>query len=170
MFKKIFKVMAAFLLLAAVGQLVWASVNSEPVTANGKKGEYLIIPLKLISPQMVGGINGELTYDPTLFSNPTIISGNGSNIGMIALGNQVSAGHFKFVVYSDKANVAFDINQPVAFFQVKVAPTVSQSQIAKLTFQTVGACDIAANTLGASFAAINVKLLSNGVNDWALYE
>lgn len=172
MFKSIFKGMAAVLLLAAAGQMIWAAtVSSQSYTVDGKRGEVLCIPLKLVTTSAVAGINGELDYDSTLFSNPTIITGTGANYGTIALGNTVSAGKFKFVVYNDPVK-AIDPSQPVAYFQVKVAPTVSQSQLAKLTFLTTasGAGDTTGVGLGASFAAFNVKLLSNGVQDWALYE
>lgn len=167
MLKRLMNKWVLALLVMSVGGLVMARVDSDAVNGSAAKGTTINFPLKLSTTQWVGGINGELTYDPTLFSAPSITEGPGA-VGFIALGNLVSPGHFKFVLYSDPVT-KINTSLAAAYFQMTVAPTVS-SKIGTLTYTSTGASDTGANSLGTLFKPVTINLQANGINNWALYE
>lgn len=157
------------LLVMIAGVAAYASVTSDPVSGSAARGAYIVIPLKLNTTQTVGGINGELDYDVNFFSNPTIIAGPGAS-GFIALGNVTSPGKFRFVLYSDPTK-PLNLKLDVAEFQFTVSSTLlPKSQIQHLTYSIAAASDTAANSLGATFKQVDIKLQGNAANAWALYE
>lgn len=168
MLKKLMSKWVLALLVMSVGGLVMARVDSDAVSGSAAKGAVITFPLKLSTTQGVGGINGELTYDPTLFTAPSITEGPGAS-GFIALGNLVSPGHFKFVLYSDPVK-AINVNLAAAYFQVQVQPTVAAQKVGTLSYTSTGASDTNANALGTLFKSVNINLQANAVHDWVLYE
>lgn len=171
MLKTNFSRLMLVLLITVAGGIAWAAtsqVTSDIVNSGGALNSNVLLPLKISSLKPVAGINGEFVYDPTYFSDPAILPGGGAP-SFTFLGNLVSPGHFKFVIYSDPVK-SMDPTWPVAMFQVKVIKRPAKSTTSVITFGTPAAGDTSAASLSTTFSNINIKLNANGVNDWALYE
>jgi hypothetical protein len=157
------------MLILGIGGLTWAAgVTSDPVSGTAYAGNTVQIPLTLHSATPVAGLNGEFQYDPALFSNPTIQAGPGA-AGFTALGNLVTPGHYKFVIYSDPTK-NMNLGQLVAQFQVTVAKNVGKSAVATVTYPGSAASDASAKSLSATLGTVQIKLASSGATDWAFYE
>jgi len=74
---------------------------------------------KLISPDTVDGINGEIIFDTYALSNPSVTTAAGAP-GFTAQGNLVSPGKYRFVLYKNPPDTVLDLTQPVINFNFDV--------------------------------------------------
>jgi hypothetical protein len=170
--KSIMKKSICLLGLALIaGGVCWAAeaviVSSQPVSLGAAHDFPIMIPLKLTSAQAVAGINGQLDFDANLFSNPQIQKGVPTQ-NFNVLGNQVSAGHYKFVVYADPT-ASMSLKDPVVFFRIQVSSNATHSAISTMSFSEAASSSPAALSLTTAFANIQVNLLGNAAKDWAIY-
>jgi hypothetical protein len=164
-------VVVMLLLVAGTG---WAAVTSQGVTMGAASAGPVYIPLKLSSAQQVAGINGQLNFNTARLESPSIQVGPGAS-NFIALGNETTPGHFRFVLYSDPVK-AMNLAQPVAYFRILSKPidTSAVSYVETLSFSSgsndIGAGDPNATSLGATFSDIKLTMGGNAAHDWAYYE
>lgn len=143
-------------------------VGSETFSTHGKAGSPVNIPLSITTDQVVAGINGELSYDPTYFGNPSLNAGTGAS-GFIALGNEMEAGKFRFVLYHDPT-AGVSVFAPALMFRLEAASPLPSSGVQTLTYATAAASDADGNSLDAvSFSDVSVAF-STSTGNWTLYQ
>ncbi len=170
--------------------VIIADVTNDTYTALTKIGETLSLRFTLTSTNGVAGINGEVNYDPAVFSSPQVVEDIGMN-GFTVLGNEMEPGKFRFVAYSNPVTEAalvspFDPaeSQPVLTFEFNVAnDTGLQGTQEMITFDN--AISAASTTDGVSigvdggsgglgetvnFDAYTVNIAATGTESWLDYK
>ena len=71
--------------------------------------------MRLASDQTVDGLNGELTFNPAVLTNPRVAPAAGAT-GYTAAGNQTTAGTFRFLLFKDPPDASLNLAQPVIDF------------------------------------------------------
>lgn len=169
--------LAVFLLAAFAYQ---SAANVTGITVNGyfQSGKREDTAMILISSERVDGLNGEMTYDPNLFSNPIVTTSSGS-VGYTALGNEVSPGVFRFVLYKNPANQPLALENAVLSFSLEAKADLVNSTMSTVNFTMAASARVVSNPDGSS-SAVSVQpttfqsftIFVNGASakDWQLYE
>lgn len=148
----------------------WAvDVTSEAVNISAAHSSPVYVPLKLVSSKVVAGINGQLDYDPNLFTNPQIQKSLPTQ-NFNVLGNLVAPGQYKFVIYADPT-ASINTKDPIVYFRLETNPGTA-ANLSTLSFSTAAASDPSAISLTSAFANIQINVLENrnAASDWAIYE
>lgn len=159
--------LAALILVPALA--LAGPVTSDPVRTGAKAGTILGWELDADSDEAVAGLNGEISWDPALFSDPVVQRGSGA-LGFTLLSNQNDTGKLRFVLYADPT-ASLNLDAPVLYFSLRVADPVTQGQQATISY-SIGA---AARPDGTSFLSdvdlqpVTVRLIQTSVTDWSLY-
>ena len=155
---------------SALSARAQSTVVGDAVHATAVAGYDIMFALTVTSPEDVAGLNGEITYDTTYLSNPAVSLGAGA-AGFTALGNEMTPGVFRFVLYADPTQA---IQQSLAAlqFSIHVADTVPQGhdEVLNYTIQAAGRADGTSYLTNIALAPVTIHLLQTGVTDWALYE
>ena len=152
----------------------WAGVTSTAYHFRGSPGISINLPLTLSSDQPVAGINGQVVYDRTLFSNPQITHAT-NNPNFVALGNDVSSpsepevGRYNFVVYADPT-ATMPLDRASVYLTFAINPVVRQTMTSTLSFDLAAASDPNAVSLTTAFSNILIDLNSTGAKHWTMYE
>lgn len=170
------------MLLAAIFAVGVKSATSEVtgVTFPGyfDAGRISGTSMVLISPDSVDGINGEMTFDPALFSNPLVLVDTGSP-GYTALGNQTAPGVFRFILYKNPADTSLDLTKPVIEFVLTPIAVLHHSTQSTVNFTMSAAARVVPGTGGAStavsitpttFQPFTIFIGGSKAKDWVLYE
>lgn len=89
--------------------------------------------MSLTATENVEGINGEVVFDPAIFSTPSVAVALGQAGDVIAMGNEVSPGLYRFILYSTTAT-SLNIGAPVLQFSFTVRPEVNLQQNPSFSF------------------------------------
>ena len=164
------------MVLAALflGPVGWTDVSSPEVTVIGYPGQQVSFSLDVSATVAVAGINGELTYDSTVLSNPEIQRGLGA-LGFNVLGNPVAPGQFNFVVYADPtANL--NLTRPIAFFVFDISDQAVGETSTIVTYEMEAAGSAEGISLtnddnsDIQFGNVTIEIGGNAVEDWMIYE
>ncbi|MEN6626465.1 MAG: hypothetical protein ABFD69_09585 [Candidatus Sumerlaeia bacterium] len=145
-----------------------AQVSSKAVTVTPSRGVPTQITLDLVSSTAVAGIQGQINYDSTIFSNPKVEGGLGAS-GFIIMGNLVTPGQYRFIVYANPTKslqTAYTVLQ-FTFDTASVLP-IGGSKTITYTIE-------AASTTGGSsissvnFADVTVLFKRNSADNWSIY-
>lgn len=127
---------AAAILLALI--LAAPSTSFSDVTGTVPSGTLMstqqgTYSLSLVSDTDLGAINGELTYDPALLTSPSVVTGAGA-AGFTAMGNELSAGVYRFVLYNDDPGAVLNLASPVLDFSFAGVAGLDYADIAEVNF------------------------------------
>lgn len=147
-----------------------AAVTSDPVTYPAKPDGKLYILLNLNSDDLVSGVQGQLNYDPTYFSNPDLNVHQGART-FIGQGNEVAPGAFRFVIYADPTS-AITLSLPTAVLYLDISPDIPPGQEFTLTYSDERAARPDGSSYGDAVDFAPVTILSNETpaRHWMIYE
>ncbi len=159
-----------------------AQVNAITDDAVVFAGKRAISTMNFGSSSIIDGINGELTYDTTLLSNPRV-----SSFDLIAVGNETSPGTFKFVAYEDP--IQSKTSQPQVFFVFDAVDPLPGDMSAQtvIAFNSTAAAKVSGDGTSAisigvggpggtppaetvTFGSFTVFLRPSSVREWNMYE
>jgi hypothetical protein len=153
-----------------------ADIVSQSTSVNAFPGATTIVSLEIeaTAGESVAGINGQLNYNTAIFHTPTVTAGSGAG-GFIALGNEVSPGAYRFVLYNNPT-AAMNLNEPVIEFSFVGRTDMPQDIESEITF-TGGTAperdEASSNLAGVSLATDLAPVLvikKNAVVNWSFYE
>jgi hypothetical protein len=164
------RILSLMLCAAAIAGVAWAVavVTSKSVTVYTERGRYFSFSLDVDCASSVAGVNGELAYDPDLFSLPSVELGAGT-AGFTVMGNETAPGRFRFVVYKSPT-ASIDLSKAALTFTFKAADryNISGSQI-------VYSVNAAGDSNGTSyldsiqFSPVTVYI-KTGARNWSLFQ
>jgi hypothetical protein len=159
-----------FVLLLSV-ELTNAAITNPDTTVNVLPGLDTYILLRLTTADVVAGLNGEFDYDPAKFSSPSVFV-FGYNAGFICQGNEVSPGHFRFVVYDDPTRPLDTVN-PILSFRLVVANNLVPGSTSTATYSMAGASDPNGVSLPINMnGVVTLKTYQarNAASEWSIYD
>jgi hypothetical protein len=150
------------------------------VTFDGfmKSGKGGNVWMMVASPDSVDGLNGEMSFDTNLFSNPAVFADVGSP-GFTALGNEVSPGLFRFILYKNPANQNLSQADPVLRFSLFAKPGLLSSTSSQVTFTMAASARVVVGDGGATsavsvqpttFEPFTIFIGGASAKNWELYE
>ena len=150
--------------------ICWADVLAPEQSTIARSGLPVQFRLSLESPEAVAGIQGQLNYDSTLFSSPQVLMAMGS-VGFNVLGNEVTPGEFRFVIYADPtANLM--LGPAVAEFMLQSNSSLPYDQPTTIYYSMEAAArpDGTSFLDAVSFGDVEVLMNRAGVEHWLMYE
>lgn len=154
--------------------VVWASsaqaaVQSIEVNVFAFPERTVTLPLQMSTTTTLAGINGQLNYDPARFTNPRVDLAAGSP-GYIVLGNEVTPGQYRFVLYANPTGILQVFNPLIAFKLDTTAVLPAGTSVLSYTLEA------ASDPNGVSLPDVNFANASvtyvqprNAVADWLVY-
>lgn len=168
--------MRRYILLSGllVGLLAWsatahAAVESVEVNVIAFPERTVTLPLQMSTTTTLAGINGQLNYDPARFTNPRVDLAGGSQ-GFIVLGNEVTPGQYRFVLYANPTAILQVFNPLLGFKLDTTAALPAGTSVLSYTLEA--ASDPNGVSLpGVNFANASVTYVQprNAVNEWSVY-
>lgn len=134
-------IFAAALGLTASVPPAQAQVTGTVENAWVDPGATVTVGLTLDSLTAVHGINGELSFDPAVLSNPQVTLGAGAP-GYIVRGNETAPGTFRFILYDPDPEAAMSTLLPVIEFSFSANPDITSDTPTVLTFSMEAAANI----------------------------
>ncbi len=108
---------AGALVFAVSARMIVADVIGAVDNAEGGSFDSVVARMTLNAGDRVDGINGELTFDPDLLSDPSVNASEPGASGFTADGHLVSPGVFRFILYKDPADASLSLADPVLEFE-----------------------------------------------------
>lgn len=157
-----------FSAIAMLAGLTGADVTSRSVTISPLRGLPQYIPLQLNSGQAVAGVQGQINFDPAIFSNPQVAAGPGAS-GFTVMGNLVAAGQYRFIAYSNPTKPLL-LGVGALEFRLNTASTLPLTGSRTITYTLEAASTTGGQSLTGDFANVSVIFRKNHANNWMLYE
>lgn len=173
------------LLLASVMAFVLMgsahAATSKDMTFSTRVGWGIQFTMDIDATQAFAGVNGELNYDPAVFSNPRVYPYSGA-YKFTALGNEIEPGKFRFVVYNNptyamtegvpQVEFALDVVNDTALRGTQHFVTFDNALSALSTPEGVSFGVAAPDGLGeaVTFGTYTVNIEETAVADWSFYE
>jgi hypothetical protein len=158
-------------------------VHAEMWTAQSEVSAFVgmdaEIPYRLVTPNPVQGVSGELLYDPTAFANPQIVAGPMQNGNVVVVGHVIDQGKvvngvmtspakYRFSIFANPF-VTFSTAVSVATFGLHIIESESTTKQISFEMETASEPDLDLYS-NVEFAPVTVQLNRNAVNNWLLYE
>ncbi len=163
--KRAMMLISALVMLAG---LTGATVTSKALTISPMRGLPQYIQLNLSSSQAVAGIQGQINFDSTIFSNPQVLTGPGAS-GFTAMGNLVAAGQYRFVAYANPTK-AMTLGTIAIEFRFDTASVLPVTGSRTITYTLEAASTTSGQSLTGDFSNVTVVFRHNSADDWMLYE
>jgi hypothetical protein len=147
-----------------------AAVTSKSVTVTPYRAIPTLINLDLTSSQALAGIQGQINYDPAIFSNPAVFGGVGLS-GFTVMGNLVAPGQYRFVAYANPTksmSLAFTALQ----FRLDTSAALPQTGSRTITYTYEAASTTDGQSISSvDFSNVNVVFQRNSAKDsWVIYQ
>jgi hypothetical protein len=179
------RILGALLAVAAVMiSTAPADVTTKDTVLSARPGQDIYVPLILqtTAGEQVAGINGQMTFDTNYFGAPQIQVGPAAP-GFTILGNEVSPGKFRFVVYADPTAI-MGLQTPVMFVRLTAAGTLPQDGSTTIDFlngpvdtsdpdkagESAAATQNGVSIGSVTFNSVTVALNETAATDWVRYE
>jgi hypothetical protein len=167
-----------------VATVALADVNSKQVVLSARSGRDFFVPMTVMGTagEQIAGINGQMNFDPALFSAPELQVGPGA-LGFIGLGNESAPGKFRFVLYADPTQLVGQLT-PVLYVKLTASGSLPADGQSTITFlngpigsgdpdkagESAASSAEGVSLAGVQFSEIVVALDQSAAGDWLLYE
>ncbi|MCE5230324.1 hypothetical protein LLG95_12125 [bacterium] len=164
--KRALVIMFAIVMLAGLSD---AAVTSKSVTISPCPGVTQTLDLDLISATAVAGIQGQINFDSSLFSNMQVTAGLGAP-SFVVMGNLVAPGQYRFIAYANPTK-SMTLTYPVLRFQFVAASSLPQTGSRTMTYTYEAASTTDGQSITSNFSDVNILFRRNSIeNTWAIYQ
>lgn len=162
------RALLVFSAIAMLAGLTGATVTSKALTVSPVRGLPQYIQLNLSSSQAVAGIQGQINFDSSIFSNPQVAAGPGAS-GFTVMGNLVAAGQYRFIAYANPTK-SITLGTIAIEFRFDTASVLPLTGSRTITYTLEAASTTAGQSLTSDFSNVSVIFRHNSAANWTLYE
>lgn len=161
-------VLLLFAAIAMLAGLTGATVTSKAVTVSPMRGLPQHIQLNLSSSQAVAGIQGQINFDSSIFSNPQVAAGPGAS-AFTVMGNLVATGQYRFIAYANPTK-SIALGTTAIEFRFDTASVLPVTGSRTITYTLEAASSTNGQSLTSDFSNVSVLFRRNSASNWTLYE
>lgn len=160
-------------------------ISLNALKATGRRGSTVTLDLRVPLSSSSNGLNGQIDFDPALFSKVVVEPGTGA-AGFVIRSRETQEGNLRFLLYDPDGSRSINHKKPVLRLTVHCASDIAQETVAMATFSQDAAARIIASPPGVvsvgrsgpggvppaetvQFPDVKIHILTTAAQDWGDY-